>query len=307
MSYFVTTRQLFLVSPEYASTAQANTILVTGVPRRLLSERSLAKLFSYLPGGVKQVWLNRDLKELPDLYDRRMKACNKLESAETALLKAATKAYAKQVKADAKSGKGNDKEHGPPTLDSLVPEKDRPSHKLPPWKLPFALPFTGTKVDTIEWARKEIEETTAELEKGRATLRREADFSKKNEAIGTGAKVGGMMGLVSKVNKFNGKSQETDSQSLDENTVEQEYPPLNSAFILFHNQIAAHLAASSLIHHGPYQMSDKYINVAPDDVIWGNLGLNPYEKKIRLAFSYAATAGLIILWAFPGTHLITSQ
>ena len=54
-------------------------------------------------------------------------------------------------------------------------------------------------------------------------------------------------------------------------------------------------------------MSDKYINVAPDDVIWGNLGLNPYEKKIRLAFSYAATAGLIILWAFPGTHLITSQ
>ena len=46
-------------------------------------------------------------------------------------------------------------------------------------------------------------------------------------------------------------------------------------------------------------MADKYTEVAPDDVIWSNLGLNPYEQRIRKAISYAATAGLIILWAIP--------
>ncbi|KAJ3482345.1 hypothetical protein NLJ89_g12144 [Agrocybe chaxingu] len=46
-------------------------------------------------------------------------------------------------------------------------------------------------------------------------------------------------------------------------------------------------------------MSSRYIEVAPPDIIWTNLGLNPYEQKIRLAISYAATAGLIILWSIP--------
>ena len=78
------------------------------------------------------------------------------------------------------------------------------------------------------------------------------------------------------------------------------YPPLNSAFVLFYNQAAAHMAAQVLLHHEPYRMAEKDIGVAPADIIWGNLGLNPYEKKLRMVASFAATAGLIIGWAFPG-------
>ena len=59
------------------------------------------------------------------------------------------------------------------------------------------------------------------------------------------------------------------------------------------------MAAQTLTHHAPYRMAEKFTEVAPEDVIWSNLGLNPYEKKIRVALSYCATAGLIILWAFP--------
>lgn len=44
---------------------------------------------------------------------------------------------------------------------------------------------------------------------------------------------------------------------------------------------------------------DCHIEVSPKDVIWSNLGLNPYETKVRLAVSWALTAGLIILWSFP--------
>lgn len=57
--HFVYTRQRYLVSPEHSATNQANTVLITGVPRKYLDEKMLYDLFSYLPGGVKKIWLNR--------------------------------------------------------------------------------------------------------------------------------------------------------------------------------------------------------------------------------------------------------
>jgi hypothetical protein len=82
---------------------------------------------------------------------------------------------------------------------------------------------------------------------------------------------------------------------------DQTYPPANGAFILFNKQSAAHMAAQTLIHHEAYRMSDslKYVEVAPEDVIWDNLVMNPYERRVRSAISWGATIGLIILWAFP--------
>lgn len=37
------------------------------------------------------------------------------------------------------------------------------------------------------------------------------------------------------------------------------YPPQNSAFILFNTQIAAHMAVKAVAHHLPYRMADNYI------------------------------------------------
>lgn len=255
MRNFVIQRQRHLVDPVHSASAQANTILVTGVPRKFLDERSIARLFSHLPGGVKKVWLNRDLKDLPELYERRVKASEKLEKAETDLLNKALKLNKK-----ANNGKVNidlkgdlDAEGGTRASDRYVPANERPTHRLP--VLGF-LPF-GKKVDSIEWASQEIMETTEELEKERDLLASE-----------TGTKG-------------------------------QKYPPLNSVFVLFNQQIGAHLAAQALTHNEPYRMAEKFSEVAPADVIFDNLGLNPYEKRVRQAISYAATAGLIILWSIP--------
>jgi hypothetical protein len=45
--------------------------------------------------------------------------------------------------------------------------------------------------------------------------------------------------------------------------------------------------------------SQKYIEVAPEDVIWDNLAMNNYDRRLRSALSWAATFGLILLWALP--------
>src|SRR5882757_9993770 len=144
MAHYVRVRQHYLVSRAHSSTAQACTILVTGIPPKYLSESALTRLFSHLPGGVRKVWINRDLGDMPDLYDQRLKACGMLESAETSLLSTATKQNTKRQKNAAKSGDGGkDSPNDGPTkstsdpetrktlVEELVPKDKRPSHRLP--------------------------------------------------------------------------------------------------------------------------------------------------------------------------------
>lgn len=225
---------------------------------------------------------------MPKLYDRRLKACNKLESAETALLRKAAKLHTKQSKADEKAAKkkSSDDRHLTDVstidterndVDHFVPRNKRPSHRLPPLSfLPFSLPLIGKKVDSIEWARSEIADTSAALDEGRRALTTDVDRS---SAIAP--------------------PETSNPDSMKPLHEAQSFPPHNAAFILFNNQLAAHLAVQALTHHKPYRMAARYTNVAPQDVIWSNLGMNPYEARGRKAISWAATAALIIFWAIP--------
>jgi len=170
-----------LLDPIHSASAQANTVLITGVPRKFLDEAALEQLFQHVPGGVKKVWLNRDLKDMPEFYERRLKGSKKLESAEFNLIATANKLHRQHALTKAnKKGKDittvkpvvpDDVEAGAPLPDQLVPRDQRPSHRLPPFTwLPFGLPFMGEKVDTIEWARKEVVESEQQLVKARKKL-----------------------------------------------------------------------------------------------------------------------------------------
>ncbi|CUA76446.1 putative protein RSN1 [Rhizoctonia solani] len=213
---------------------------------------------------------NNGLKDLPDIYDRRTAASNKLEGAEFKLAAIAQKLNHKRTVAIANAAKkGQDiTTVAPPVLDSdlenvavadrYVPRSERPTHRLAPFKwFPLALPFMGGKLDTIEWARKQVIESDQLLTEGCRKLAEDR------------ANVG---------------------VDMDEN-----YPPLNSVFILFNQQIGAHIVAQILVHNQPYRMAEKYTEVAPADVIWGNLGINPYEARIRKAISYATTPAYSII------------
>ncbi|KAK2462387.1 hypothetical protein APHAL10511_005693 [Amanita phalloides] len=275
MSHFITTRHMHLIDPSQANSTQACTVLVTGVPARYLDQESLYHLFKDLPGGIKKIWINRDLKELPDIYDRRMAACAKLESAETALLRTAAELRLK----DETSASTTALEAA-----AVVPADQRPTHRLGFFGL------WGEKVDSIEWARKEIATCNQLLDEGRKIIDQEDKAHDVEEGAGSDA-----AGLMAKGKEVLLKS----IRIVKGGGHQSRYPPLSSAFVTFHRQIAAHLAAQALLHHKPYAMSGKYTGLQPEDVIWTNLGMNPYERKVRMALSYAATAALIIFWAFP--------
>lgn len=161
---YIVLRQDFLMSREHTRLAQSKTVLVTGVPKEYLNEASMERFCSVLPGGAKRVWFARDLKELPDLFDRRANAVNKLESAETKILKLATKQIAKDKKKNRPEAENSDPEANKAAVMRYVPQKKRPTHKLGKFGL------YGKKVDTIDWAREEIVKTNEGLEAGRAQL-----------------------------------------------------------------------------------------------------------------------------------------
>jgi hypothetical protein len=228
-------------------------------------------MFSCDMGFLLIDWWRSDLKELPDIFDRRLDACNKLESAESALLCTAAKLRRKESKskgsaAAAPDGTTAKAPVNPSTSDPesgtvaalLVPREKRPTHRLKLGFMPFALPFIGKKVDSIEWAREEIRVCNELLKKGREIV--EGEDVDKGEAVSQDIPMEG--------------------GSKTAEPVKPTYPPYNSAFVTFHQQIAANMALRTLAHHEPYKMSGLYGEISPEDVIWGNVGLNPYEQKV---------------------------
>ena len=114
----------------------------------------------------------------------------------------------------------------------VVPKDQRPTHRL------GMIPFFGEKVDTIDWARQEITLCTQLLEEGRAVI----------ENDGRGVQ-------DESSNEGEDKAAEGDDAKQKGDNQPKSYPPLNSAFVMFNKQIAAHMASQILAHHEPYRMS----------------------------------------------------
>jgi hypothetical protein len=318
MAHYAHVRQQYLVSPYHSSTAQACSVLVTGIPPEFLTESGLTRLFDHLPGGVRKVWINRNLGDMPELYHQRLKACRILESAATSLLNAAIQRNIKRLRNATKfGGKTNsdtelvsdlDPETRDTVMAELVSKHRRPSHRLSPFSwMPFSIPLLGKKVDTIQWACERIHELNHELAQRRDILACEIARATEVQRRTRTHDIGG------DAEKSNIAFPATpDSTSLfDTRAVvdfsDPTYPPANGAFILFNKQIAAHMAAQTLTHHEPYCMSNsqKYVEATPGDVIWKNLVMNPYERRLRLALSRSVGIGLIIIWTIPGERDLT--
>jgi hypothetical protein len=87
---------------------------------------------------------------------------------------------------------------------------------------------------------------------------------------------------------------------IDQNDVEK-YPFMNSAFIQFNHQVAAHMACQSVSHHVPQHMAPRLLEISPDDVLWENMSIKWWERYLRTGIVLAICAALIVLYAVPVT------
>lgn len=79
---------------------------------------------------------------------------------------------------------------------------------------------------------------------------------------------------------------------------ETDYQVKSSAFIMFNDQLSSHEFAQNLKENLPLRMrlTGRFINAAPDDIIWKNLNVKPASNKIRKLISWAITIATIIFW-----------
>lgn len=99
---YIRLRQAYLTSPQHRLRASATTVLVTAIPRKWCTFEALNGLYDVFPGGIRNIWINRNFDELNDKVKRRDKLARALEGAETSLIKNAKKAHIKKLKKEAK-------------------------------------------------------------------------------------------------------------------------------------------------------------------------------------------------------------
>ncbi|KAF5018477.1 hypothetical protein F66182_9531 [Fusarium sp. NRRL 66182] len=149
--FYISVRQAFLLTPQYAKRISSRTVLFTSVPEEYLDEARIRTLFN---DSVKNVWIPGETKELDDIIKERDEVAMKLEKGEVKLLKLVNKERTNAIK---KSGPEAEKAASAPAdpesgnlAARWIPNKKRPTHRTGP------LGLIGKKVDTIEWGREEL-------------------------------------------------------------------------------------------------------------------------------------------------------
>ncbi|KAF9570609.1 hypothetical protein EC968_001634 [Mortierella alpina] len=74
---------------------------------------------------------------------------------------------------------------------------------------------------------------------------------------------------------------------------------LNSAFIQFNTQFAAHSAVQTVVYPTPFHMSPMFVEISPLDVVWKHMNLDTLTKKGRSLISTVAATALVLLWSIP--------
>ena len=146
--YYIHVKQAYLLLPGVASRLSSKTVLFTNVPTDYINEARLREAFQ----SIVHVWLPTDTEVLDELVEDRDKTALKLEGAEVKLSKIANDKRLKAQKKGSKQANGD-----------WLDQKDRPTHRLGKFGL------YGKKVDTIDWSRTHIADSSTKIAKERET------------------------------------------------------------------------------------------------------------------------------------------
>ena len=438
---YIRLRQAYLTSPQHRLRASATTVLVSGIPKDWCTPEALDGLYDVFPGGVRNIWINRNYDELNDKIQLRNKLAAGLEGAETNLVKKAKKAQIKQAKAEAKKAgskqtKKEEKEqqkiadqkaeamaeregvsaNNPHQVKHSIGEvlqrprkESREESQDQSRKKRFGpIPVVGQGIGAVGQGigavgqglttvghgltnvgktmlggfrnvGKEVDEklnTTngfvpaeggvagdqlqatggfVPVDEDSATLDEERPSDDKgskrpirDSAMADVQRRGSETGSVaSSVNSYHEdddhdatwrkylKPKDRDTMRLpifgwswmialpligkkvdtiyhcrkelarlnveieEDQRHPEKFPLMNSAFIQFNHQIAAHMACQSVNHHMPKQMAPRMVEISPDDVIWDNMSITWWQSYVRTFIVLVLICGLIIGWAIP--------
>ncbi|CAJ2513603.1 Uu.00g017220.m01.CDS01 [Anthostomella pinea] len=119
---YIKVRQDWLTTAEHRLRASATTVLVSEIPDKWLNEEALRGLFDVFPGGLRNIWLTRDLTHLLEKISKRDDIHKQLEGAQTELIRMAKKKQLEKREEDEKKARKASKTH-PMTKDEKLDRK----------------------------------------------------------------------------------------------------------------------------------------------------------------------------------------
>lgn len=296
---FIDVRQRFLTSPEHRLKASARTVLITNIPREYRSKEALEALYDVFVDNDDRsrltAWVNRDYGSLRSLVARRRSLRHALEKEELRIIRQVNKKHRNSGDVPASKTTAETTSQESLALDDVSgaqTERDEQSistayemdcqEKSQLWHK-YLQPSTASKVPLIRgkdgsWKRASSFKIWASGEKKMvpktAWLRAEIAH------------------LTVQIEKL--------LLMLDD---EELFKKQNSAFIQFDRQMSAHMACSLVSHNRAGRMSPRFLEVAPHEIIWPNMGMTSLGRFVRTCIALVLFAALLFLWGIPTTIL----
>lgn len=296
---FIDVRQRFLTSPEHRLKASARTVLITNIPSEYRSKEALKALYDVFVDNDDRsrlhVWVNRDYKSLRALVAQRRSLRHTLEKQELSILRSVNKKYRKT--GDVSKSKQNAKEI---SRESVAPNEDNDvDTELD--KRRIAIAFEKDCLEEKQLWQMYLKSSAS----SKISLVQAKDGTWRPTSIfrfwisGEKRKVSKIAWLRTEVARLTIEIDEL-LLKLDDDVL---FKKQNSAFIQFDRQMAAHMACSLVSHNKAGRMSPRFLEVAPHEIIWPNMGVTSLGRFIRTCIALVLFAALLLLWGIPTTIL----
>lgn len=319
--YFINLRQAYLLSPYYADRLSSRTVLFTCVPRHILEERKLRRVFG---DSVKNIWIPLESDDLDDLVKEREQTATRLEKAEILLIKKVNEAYMKAAKnghPDIDTARWSEdsmrkeidisvvsvtptspssvhKEVGRDTVQSVdfskdqIEDEDLVSPISPGPASPSEFPRQdGTPIFKTNYGSTGPPDVNGSVaaqwipHSWRPSHRPLANYGRRVDTIKWTRNQ--LKALAPKINQL--KRMYRKGKGI----------PIGAVFIEFDTQANAQSAYQTLAHHRANHMAPDIVGVRPEEIVWPSLRFKWWERIIRRFAIQAAIAAMVVFWSIP--------
>lgn len=298
---FIDIRQRFLTSPEHRLKASAKTVLITNIPSEYRSKEALEALYDVFVDNDDRsrltAWVNRDYGSLRALVVRRRSLRHTLEKEELRILRQVNEKYRKSgdVTASKRTAENTSQE-------SLAPDDEHEAHTEQDEQNISTAYDTDCHEKAQLWHKylKPSAASKISLVRGKDGRWKPAS-SFRIWASGEKKVVPKIAWLRAEIARLTVQIEKL-LLDLDD---EERFKKQNSAFIRFDRQMSAHMACSLVSHNKAGRMSPRFLEVAPHEIIWRNMGVTSLGRFIRTFVALVLFAAMLFLWGIPTTALAT--
>ncbi|KAI9255766.1 hypothetical protein BDA99DRAFT_517557 [Phascolomyces articulosus] len=274
---YVRLRRQFLL--RLAKTLPSRTILVTGIPQHLRSDRRLAEYFEQLGiGVVESVHIIRHVDRLMDCIKERAMYLRLLENA-----------YTKYW--------GNPCKDPMYDADRLLSEAERDPPGLQP-----------IEWDTFNATGLNNSNGSGANNRTLPSYGNHVDRSKKSRRPTVRTGFMGLMGKpVDAIDYYTKKFNEMD-EIVQKARRRGKFVPTSVGFVTFEHSVSACIATQVLIDSTPFRLNAE-LAAEPRNVLWENIAMHGRERSIRKAVIFCILIFLVFFWVFPISYFsaLTSE